>query len=31
MEWPSKNPNGYFPDHGTGVACPVGLRGVPAE
>jgi len=20
-----KNPNGYCPDHGTGVACPVGL------
>jgi len=23
-----KNPNGYCPDHGTGVACPVGLPGV---
>ena len=21
-----KNPNGYCPDHGTGVSCPVGLR-----
>jgi peptide-methionine (S)-S-oxide reductase len=21
----SKNPHGYCPDHGTGVACPVGL------
>jgi peptide-methionine (S)-S-oxide reductase len=21
----SKNPNGYCPDHGTGVSCPVGL------
>jgi hypothetical protein len=21
----AKNPNGYCPDHGTGVACPVGL------
>jgi peptide-methionine (S)-S-oxide reductase len=24
-----KNPNGYCPDHGTGVACPIGLT-VPA-
>jgi hypothetical protein len=22
---PSRNPNGYCPDHPTGVACPVGL------
>jgi peptide-methionine (S)-S-oxide reductase len=21
----AKNPNGYCPDHGTGVACPVGV------
>jgi peptide-methionine (S)-S-oxide reductase len=21
----NKNPNGYCPDHGTGVACPVGV------
>jgi hypothetical protein len=20
-----RNPNGYCPDHGTGVACPIGL------
>ena len=20
-----KNPNGYCPDHGTGVACPIGV------
>lgn len=26
---PNKNPNGYCPDHGTGVACPVGVA--PAE
>ncbi len=29
QQYLSKNPNGYCPDHGTGVACPVGL-GVPA-
>jgi len=23
--YPPKNPNGYCPDHSTGVACPVGL------
>jgi hypothetical protein len=21
----SKNPNGYCPDHGTGVSCPIGV------
>jgi peptide-methionine (S)-S-oxide reductase len=21
----NKNPNGYCPDHGTGVACPIGV------
>jgi peptide-methionine (S)-S-oxide reductase len=21
----NKNPNGYCPDHGTGVSCPVGV------
>jgi peptide-methionine (S)-S-oxide reductase len=26
QEYLSKNPNGYCPDHGTGVACPVGVR-----
>jgi peptide-methionine (S)-S-oxide reductase len=26
-----KNPNGYCPDHGTGVSCPVGLARVPTE
>jgi len=25
QQYLSKNPNGYCPDHGTGVACPVGL------
>jgi peptide-methionine (S)-S-oxide reductase len=25
----AKNPNGYCPDHGTGVSCPIGV--VPAE
>ncbi len=29
QQYLSKNPRGYCPDHGTGVACPVGL-GVPA-
>ena len=29
QQYLSKNPNGYCPDLGTGVACPVGL-GVPA-
>jgi peptide-methionine (S)-S-oxide reductase len=23
---PGKNPNGYCPDHGTGVSCPIGLN-----
>jgi peptide-methionine (S)-S-oxide reductase len=26
QQYLSKNPNGYCPDHGTGVSCPVGLR-----
>jgi len=26
-----KNPDGYCPDHGTGVACPVGRMGVAAD
>ena len=26
QQYLAKNPNGYCPDHGTGVACPVGLR-----
>jgi peptide-methionine (S)-S-oxide reductase len=26
QQYLSKNPNGYCPDHSTGVACPVGLR-----
>jgi peptide-methionine (S)-S-oxide reductase len=26
QQYLEKNPNGYCPDHGTGVACPVGLR-----
>ena len=25
QQYLAKNPNGYCPDHGTGVACPVGL------
>jgi peptide-methionine (S)-S-oxide reductase len=25
QQYLDKNPNGYCPDHGTGVACPVGL------
>jgi peptide-methionine (S)-S-oxide reductase len=25
QQYLSKNPGGYCPDHGTGVACPVGL------
>ena len=25
QQYLSKNPNGYCPDHGTGVACPVGV------
>jgi peptide-methionine (S)-S-oxide reductase len=25
QQYLSKNPNGYCPDHGTGVACPIGL------
>ena len=29
QQYLDKNPNGYCPDHGTGVACPVGV-GVPA-
>jgi peptide-methionine (S)-S-oxide reductase len=31
QQYLDKNPNGYCPDHGTGVACPIGLGGVPAE
>jgi len=32
----AKNPNGYCPDHGTGVSCPIGVgvlygTGVKAE
>ena len=30
QQYLSKNPNGYCPDHGTGVACPIGL-GVEAK
>jgi peptide-methionine (S)-S-oxide reductase len=30
QQYLDKNPNGYCPDHGTGVACPVGV-GVTAE
>ena len=30
QQYLSKNPNGYCPDHGTGVACPVGV-GVAAQ
>ena len=30
QQYLSKNPNGYCPDHGTGVACPVGV-GVEAK
>jgi peptide-methionine (S)-S-oxide reductase len=26
QQYLAKNPNGYCPDHGTGVACPIGLR-----
>ena len=25
QQYLAKNPNGYCPDHGTGVACPTGL------
>jgi len=25
QQYLAKNPNGYCPDHGTGVACPIGL------
>ncbi len=25
MKYPAQVPNGYCPDHGTGVACPAGL------
>jgi peptide-methionine (S)-S-oxide reductase len=28
QQYLDKNPNGYCPDHGTGVACPVGLPNV---
>ena len=28
QQYLDKNPNGYCPDHGTGVACPIGLPGV---
>ncbi len=31
QQYLSKNPSGYCPDHGTGVACPIGLRVQPAE
>ncbi len=32
QQYLAKNPNGYCPDHGTGVACPIGLGvGVVAE
>jgi peptide-methionine (S)-S-oxide reductase len=31
QQYLDKNPAGYCPDHGTGIACPIGLRGVPAE
>ena len=31
QQYLSKNPGGYCPDHGTGVACPIGFRGVAAE
>jgi peptide-methionine (S)-S-oxide reductase len=30
QQYLDKNPNGYCPDHGTGVACPIGV-GVKAE
>ena len=30
QQYLAKNPNGYCPDHSTGVSCPVGL-GVPAS
>ncbi len=30
QQYLSKNPNGYCPDHGTGVACPIGV-GVRAD
>jgi peptide-methionine (S)-S-oxide reductase len=30
QQYLSKNPNGYCPDHGTGVACPIGV-GIAAE
>jgi peptide-methionine (S)-S-oxide reductase len=26
QQYLAKNPNGYCPDHGTGVSCPIGLR-----
>jgi len=25
QQYLAKNPNGYCPDHGTGIACPIGL------
>ena len=28
QQYLDRNPNGYCPDHGTGVACPIGLPGV---
>jgi peptide-methionine (S)-S-oxide reductase len=31
QQYLAKNPNGYCPDHGTGVACPVGLGPATAE
>ena len=30
QQYLEKNPDGYCPDHGTGIACPVGV-GLPAE
>jgi peptide-methionine (S)-S-oxide reductase len=31
QQYLAKNPNGYCPDHGTGVSCPVGLKTTPTE
>jgi peptide-methionine (S)-S-oxide reductase len=30
QQYLDKNPNGYCPDHRTGIACPIGV-GVPAH
>jgi peptide-methionine (S)-S-oxide reductase len=30
QQYLGKNPSGYCPDHGTGVACPIGSFAVPA-